>query len=256
MSSRPDCIFEIHQLWQSGFTRVYSNCYCSCSFEPEIIKISQSSHKMYSNNILNFQESTTILNASTKWSGNVLNTPRIYWGSHITAQQLPLRNLTSCSLHSRWGALYYPHAEEEMLKSVNSFFSWAAVFFIHSFYFILFLITRYHLVIMLQKTPLNLVYIRWSARSIARSTRTNTNTGKVSHTLNTWLKRKSLLSNAYAHQPTTIFNVIKHRTRAFKYIWISKSKNVFIYIYIYIYIWVVVVLFCICVYQCMFKSFQ
>ena len=56
-----DCIFEIHQLWQSGFSRVYSNCCCSCSFEPEIIKIGLSSHKMYSNNVLNFQESTTIL---------------------------------------------------------------------------------------------------------------------------------------------------------------------------------------------------
>ena len=61
-----DFIFEIHQLWQSGFSRVYSNCFCSCSFEPEIIKVCQSSHKMYSNNILNFQESTTILNAYTK----------------------------------------------------------------------------------------------------------------------------------------------------------------------------------------------
>ena len=38
VSSRPDCIFEIHQLWQSGFSRVYSNCWCSCSFEPEIIR--------------------------------------------------------------------------------------------------------------------------------------------------------------------------------------------------------------------------
>ena len=66
VSSRPDCIFEIHQLWQSGFSKVYSNCCCSCSFEREIIKIGQSSHKMYSNNILNFQESTTILNACTK----------------------------------------------------------------------------------------------------------------------------------------------------------------------------------------------
>ena len=66
VSSRPDCIFEIHQLWQSGFSRVYSNCYCSCSFEPEIIKIGQSSHKMYSNNILDFQESTTILNVQKK----------------------------------------------------------------------------------------------------------------------------------------------------------------------------------------------
>ena len=66
VSSHPDCIFEIHQLWQSGFSRVYSNCFCSCWFEREIIKIGQSSHKMYSNNILNFQGSTTILNACTK----------------------------------------------------------------------------------------------------------------------------------------------------------------------------------------------
>ena len=66
VSSHPDCIFEIYQLWQSGFSRVYSNSCCSCSFEPEIIKIGQSPHKMYSNNILNFQESMAILNAHTK----------------------------------------------------------------------------------------------------------------------------------------------------------------------------------------------
>ena len=76
VSSRPDCIFEIHQLWQSGFSRVYSNSYYSCSFEPEILKIGQSSHKMYSNNIVNSQESTTILNACTKKSGNLLEAPR------------------------------------------------------------------------------------------------------------------------------------------------------------------------------------
>ena len=58
---------------------VYSNCCCSCSFKAEIIKIGQSSHKMYSNNILNFQESTTILNACTKKSGNLLNAPRIIY---------------------------------------------------------------------------------------------------------------------------------------------------------------------------------
>ena len=75
VSSLPDCIFEIHQLWQSGFSRVYSNCCCSCWFEPEIIKIGQSSHKMYSYNILNFQESTTCLYKKVwKW----LNVPRIY----------------------------------------------------------------------------------------------------------------------------------------------------------------------------------
>ena len=45
-----DWIFEIHQLWQSDFCRVYSNSCCSCSFEREIIKIGQSSHKMYRNN--------------------------------------------------------------------------------------------------------------------------------------------------------------------------------------------------------------
>ena len=52
VSSRPDCNFEIHQLWQSGFSRVYSNSCSSCSFEAEIIKIGQSSHKMYSNHRL------------------------------------------------------------------------------------------------------------------------------------------------------------------------------------------------------------
>ena len=65
VSSRPDGIFEIHRLWQSSFSRVYFNSFCNCSFEPEIMKIDQSSHKMYRNNILNFQESTTILNACT-----------------------------------------------------------------------------------------------------------------------------------------------------------------------------------------------
>ena len=66
VSSRPDCIFEIHHLWQSGFSRVYSNWCCSCSFEPEIIKTGQSSNKMYSTKILNCQESTTIYNGCTK----------------------------------------------------------------------------------------------------------------------------------------------------------------------------------------------
>ena len=38
-SSRPDCIFENHQLRQSVFSRVYSNSGCSCSFKPVIIKM-------------------------------------------------------------------------------------------------------------------------------------------------------------------------------------------------------------------------
>ena len=73
LSSRPDCIFEIHQLWQSGFSSVYSNCCCSSSLEAEIIKIGQSSDKMYSNNIMNFQELTTILNAYTKKVWNLID---------------------------------------------------------------------------------------------------------------------------------------------------------------------------------------
>ena len=55
VSSRPDCIFAIHQLWQSGFSRVYSYSCSSRLFEPEIIQIGQSSLMMYSNNILNFK---------------------------------------------------------------------------------------------------------------------------------------------------------------------------------------------------------
>ena len=55
VSLRPDYIFEIHQVWQSVFSRVYSNSCCSCWFEPEIIKIGLSFHKMYSNNILELE---------------------------------------------------------------------------------------------------------------------------------------------------------------------------------------------------------
>ena len=73
--SCPDYIFENHQLWKSGFSRVYSNSCCRCSFKPEIIKIGHSPHKMYRNNILNVQVSMTILNASTKKSGNLLKAP-------------------------------------------------------------------------------------------------------------------------------------------------------------------------------------
>ena len=56
---------------------MYSNSCCSCSFEVEIIKIGQSSHKMYSNSILNFQKSMIILNAYTKKSGNLLYAPHM-----------------------------------------------------------------------------------------------------------------------------------------------------------------------------------
>ena len=83
-----DCIFEIPQLWQSGFTRVYSNCCCSCSFEAEIIKNGPSSHNMYSNNILNFQESKTILNACTKTSLETYWMHLVYWPFTILSFKL------------------------------------------------------------------------------------------------------------------------------------------------------------------------
>ena len=83
VSSRPDCIFEIHQLWQSGFSRVYSNSCFTCWFEREIIKIGQSSHKMHINNILNFQESMTILNTCTK-------KVETYWRNHVCENKLIL----------------------------------------------------------------------------------------------------------------------------------------------------------------------
>ena len=88
-----DCIFEIHQLLQSGFSRVYSNSYCSCSFEPEIIKIGLSSAQMYSNNIVNYQKSTTILNACTKKSGSFLKAPRISSYSASSGWQIPCHHL-------------------------------------------------------------------------------------------------------------------------------------------------------------------
>ena len=91
-SSCPDCIIEIHQLWQSVFSWVYSNCYCSCSFEHEILKIGQSSHKTYGNKIMNFQESMTILNACTKNVWKLIESPMYFSSYH------PLQTITSKSL--------------------------------------------------------------------------------------------------------------------------------------------------------------
>ena len=105
-----DCIFEIHQLWQSGFSRVYSNCCCSCSFEPEIIRIGQSSHKMYSNNIVNFQEFTTILNACTKKSGNIeCMTNHIALGLLSVNNPFDLVMITSMSFPISYYDYFYCH---------------------------------------------------------------------------------------------------------------------------------------------------
>ena len=80
VSPRPDCLFEIHRLRQSGFSWVYSNCCCSCSFDSETIKVGQLSHKMDSNNKVNFRESMIILNACTKKSGKLLKASRRLMG--------------------------------------------------------------------------------------------------------------------------------------------------------------------------------
>ena len=101
-----DCIFEIHQLWQSGFSRVYSNSCFSCLFGAEIIKIVLSSHNMYSNSILNFQESTTILSAHTKKPGNLSCAPRTYI-SYITFVIHPPLMMAQSWAESTWEITNY-----------------------------------------------------------------------------------------------------------------------------------------------------
>ena len=110
--SRSDCIFEIHQLWQSGFSRVYSICCCSCWFEPEIIKNGQSYHKMYSNNILNFQESTLFLNACTNLSAAMRPRNQRNW-----IQVAPFRSL---SVLYRWESFWLPYPLRYVLNSITA----------------------------------------------------------------------------------------------------------------------------------------
>ena len=104
-STCPHCISEIHQLWQSGFCRVYSSCCCSFSFEPEIIKRGQLSHKMYSNIILKFQESTTILNACIKKVWKIIEDTTyiyIYIYIYIFGGTLVLL-MVNWFIHPSWG---------------------------------------------------------------------------------------------------------------------------------------------------------
>ena len=81
VSSCPDCIFEIHQLWQSGFNRLYSNSCCNCWFEPEIKKIGQSSHKIFSNNI---ELSRVYYNSKCLYKKSL----ETYWRSHVALLKL------------------------------------------------------------------------------------------------------------------------------------------------------------------------
>ena len=78
---------------------MYSNCCCSCSCESEIIKIGQSSLEIYSNNILNFQESMTILNAHTKKARKpIVGTSYIYIE---TENSILLKYAQARSLHNK-----------------------------------------------------------------------------------------------------------------------------------------------------------
>ena len=65
MSSRPDCIFK----FTSCVNQDLVGCIPIAAVGVHLnlkSEIGQSSHKMYSNNIVNFQESTTTLDASTE----------------------------------------------------------------------------------------------------------------------------------------------------------------------------------------------
>ena len=104
-----DWIFEIYQLWQSGFSRVYFSCCYSCSFEPEIIRIGQSSHKMYSNHILNFQVSMTILNVCTKNVWKLIEGTTYFqkWLSRLGPQNTPTASLQRIILTPRVSAIWH-----------------------------------------------------------------------------------------------------------------------------------------------------
>ena len=119
-SSCPDCIFEIHQLWQSGFSRVYSNCYCSCSFKPEIIRIGLLSHKMYSNNTLNFQESTTILNACIKKVWKLIEGTMYYWDTLLYSYALVyIHTHTSTFIHTSISKYTHAYCQSHMHPTIT-----------------------------------------------------------------------------------------------------------------------------------------
>ena len=123
------CIFEIHQQWQSDFSWEYSNSCCSYSFESEIIRIGQSSHKMYSNSILNFEESTIILKAHTKkvWK-LIVCTSYIYIYIYIYITSSTLADCTDFSdslspsistiYHSRWSSTLHLVSTQSLYMKV------------------------------------------------------------------------------------------------------------------------------------------
>ena len=68
---------------------------------------------MYSNNMLNFQESTTILNAGTKKSGNLLN------ALHTYGQLTTIHMYTSTYIHACMHVLTPTQMHTLIAKSVH-----------------------------------------------------------------------------------------------------------------------------------------
>ena len=114
VSSRPDCIFEIHQLWQSDFSKVYSNFCCSCSFEPEIIKIGESSHKIYSNNILN----SRVFDNFQCLHKKSLET---YWIHHVCIYRYIVIHRQTVSLYHNSSYIYiYSYPQTDLFRSIRT----------------------------------------------------------------------------------------------------------------------------------------
>ena len=109
---------------QIAFSRVYSNCCCSCSFEPEIIKFGQSSHNMYRIKRMNFQESKLILDAHRKKFGNLSYAPRIYIYIYIYA--LVVLNLKysaiRLSMYEIWERLHLHFSQFQFFYFSGKFF--------------------------------------------------------------------------------------------------------------------------------------
>ena len=114
VSTRPDCYFELHQLWQSGFSRVYSNSCCCCSFEPEIIKRDLSSHKIYSNKILNFQDYDEFKCPSQK-SKNLLNAPRIFMHPCFIYLYITCKGRSQCDVCFNLYIKYWDREDKEFV---------------------------------------------------------------------------------------------------------------------------------------------
>ena len=72
---------------------------------------------MYSNNIVNFQESATILNTCTKKSENLLNAPRIYMCVFVCGERM--RGTEGSQVSSPFRRLKEKYENEEIFQWKN-----------------------------------------------------------------------------------------------------------------------------------------